>query len=131
MGDAEAGLALVEETLEFIRELHEALGDDTYGMRTPDAQIVQGDLLRILPTPDEEGAEACYREAIRISKHQDAKLPNLTAATHLARLLADRGDTQEALRTLEPIYASFNEGLDTIPLEDARRVLRELGSRHQ
>ena len=84
-------------------------------------------LIRILPIPDEKGAEAGHRETMRNTDRREARLPNLTAATPVVRLPSVHSDTTEAYGMLEPVYASFHEGRDTLPLENARSVLWPLG----
>jgi predicted ATPase len=71
-------------------------------------------------------AEACFCEALDIARRQKAKLWELRAATHLARLWQSQGKRHEAKELLAPIYAWFTEGFDTPPLEEARALLEEL-----
>ena len=66
------------------------------------------------------------RRAIALAREQDARLEELRASTCLARILAERGDRQEALDLLTPIYGWFTEGLDTADLKTAKALLDEL-----
>jgi hypothetical protein len=47
----------------------------------------------------------------------------LRAATSLSRLLAQRGDPEEARRILGDIYGWFTEGFETADLRDAKALL--------
>ncbi|MGB9144539.1 MAG: hypothetical protein WCC14_01840, partial [Acidobacteriaceae bacterium] len=48
--------------------------------------------------------------------------------TTLARLLADRGETDAALELLAPVYNWFSEGFGTMDLQDAKALLDQLSS---
>ena len=74
--------------------------------------------------PDQ--AEATLRKAIAVARDQQAKSWELRAATTLARLLASRGDSAEALALLAPVYDWFTEGRDTRDLEEAAQLLADL-----
>ena len=73
-----------------------------------------------------EEAEESLRKSIQLSAGQSAKLEQLRATTRLARLLAGRGQRQEARAMLAEVYNSFTEGLDTADLKDAKALLDEL-----
>jgi predicted ATPase len=47
----------------------------------------------------------------------------LQAAASLARLLADRGQLDEARDVLAPVFATFSEGFDLPALVDAKSLL--------
>ena len=67
------------------------------------------------------------RRAIAAAREQEARLEELRAATSLARILAERGERQQAVDLLAPVYGWFTEGLDTNDLKAAKAVLDELG----
>jgi hypothetical protein len=48
--------------------------------------------------PDRERAEACFLKAIDVADSQEARLPELRAATDLARLLRDTGSPNDPAR---------------------------------
>ncbi|MGO9268342.1 MAG: tetratricopeptide repeat protein [Candidatus Binataceae bacterium] len=73
-------------------------------------------------------AERCFRTAIDVARRQSAKAFELTATTHLARLLAKQGRRDEALTMLAEIYAWFTEGFDTRDLKEAKALLDELNA---
>jgi len=83
-----------------------------------------------LGEPDKEQAakeaEACFQEAIKISKKQDAKMFGLRAMMSLSRLLQQQGKGKQARQKLKKIYDWFTEGFDTQDLQDAKTLLEEL-----
>jgi predicted ATPase len=72
-------------------------------------------------------AEESLRQALAVSRQQDARGWELQAAVCLARLWLDRGDREAASNLLAPIYRWFSEGFDTPDLRDARMLLDALG----
>ncbi|XWN32960.1 MAG: adenylate/guanylate cyclase domain-containing protein [Devosia sp.] len=67
-----------------------------------------------------------YRRALAIAREQNAKLWELRAATGLARLMRDGGETSNAIDLLAPVYGWFTEGSDTCDLTEAKALLDEL-----
>jgi predicted ATPase len=85
---------------------------------------VRGELLLAQAHPAK--AEACFRQALAISRHQNASMWELRAATSLARLRRDQGKRAEARDLLAPVYRGFTEGFDTADLKDAKALLGEM-----
>ena len=75
---------------------------------------------------DPEQAAVTLRKALTVARHQRAKSWELRTATTLARLLAGRGDRDEALAVLAPVYDWFTEGRDTKDLKEAAKLLIEI-----
>jgi class 3 adenylate cyclase/tetratricopeptide (TPR) repeat protein len=118
------GLAAVAEGL--------AAADRT-GERVSEAELyrVKGDLLMQATSaaPNAAGeAESCFRQAIDIARHQQAKWWELRATTSLAQLLVTQGRREEARTMLAEIYNWFTEGFDTADLKDAKALLDELSA---
>lgn len=105
------GLQHAEQTQEhgFVAELHRTRGELLF---------VAGSLTE---------AEAALRQALQQSRSQQARSFELRAATALARLLADRGDHDNARAELAPVYDTFTEGHATRDLAAARSLLTQLG----
>jgi len=76
----------------------------------------------------EQQAEACYRQAIEVARHQSDRSIELRATTSLARLLAKQDRRDEARAMLAEIYGWFTEGFDTADLKDAKALLDELSA---
>ena len=75
---------------------------------------------------EQHNAEACFQQALDVSRQQQAKSFELRAAMSLARLWQRQGKRQEAYDLLAPIYGWFTEGFDTADLKDAKILLQEL-----
>ena len=74
----------------------------------------------------EDLAEASFRKAIEIARHQQAKSWELRATTSLSRLLQKQGRKDEARSMLCEIYSWFTGGFDTADLKDAGALLDSL-----
>ena len=75
---------------------------------------------------DSARAEHFYRRSIAVARAQQARSWELRSTTSLARLLAGKGRTAEALAMLSEIYNWFTEGLETHDLRAAAAVLKTL-----
>jgi predicted ATPase len=118
-GGAEEGLALMAEALEFVAKT---------GEREFEAEVhrLKGELFLARSPSDHAEAEASFREALEVTRRQNAKSYELRAATSLARLRQQQGRTDDARALLAPIYDWFTEGFDTRDLKDAKALLEEL-----
>ena len=116
MGQADEGLAVLAEAFELVT---------ITGERWWEAELhrLKGGLLQ-----SAEEAETCFRQALAVARHQQAKSLELRAALSLSRLWQQQGKRHEACELLAPIYGWFTEGFDTVDLQEARALLEELGS---
>ncbi len=102
------------------------------GMTQYQAECVRlkGELLLGLSKPDTvhgaQEAEACFQEAIKIAKNQEAKSLELRAVMSLSRLWQQQGKGQQARPKLKKVYDWFTEGFDTQDLQDAKALLNTL-----
>src|SRR6185369_1763366 len=71
-------------------------------------------------------AEAQFREAIRIARHQHARLFELRATVSIARVLQKTGRAAEAIAELKEIASTF-EGEAGCDVDEARQLLNSLG----
>ena len=62
-------------------------------------------------------------QALDVARQQEARLLELRASRDLARLWAERGERQQALDLLAPVYDWFTEGFDTPDLVEAKALL--------
>jgi predicted ATPase/class 3 adenylate cyclase len=111
------GLALIDEALAIVGEgnfLH------------PVFALLKGDLL--LALDDSEAAEPLFRRALEAAQALDLRMPQLQAATRLARLGGAPG-TDADRELLRGVYETFAEGADTRDLAEARAVLGEADAR--
>jgi predicted ATPase len=87
---------------------------------------LQGELLLRQAVPEVAQAEACFQQALAITRHQQAKSWELRAAMSLSRLWQRQGKRDDARELLAPIYGWFSEGFDTPDLQEAGALLTEL-----
>jgi predicted ATPase len=91
-----------------------SLGDEAEGGGTTSASSLHTE------------AEACFRHALEIARHQRAKFYELRTALSLSRLWQRQGKRAAARELLAPIYGWFTEGFDTRDLQEARALLDSL-----
>ena len=119
IGQVDEGISLVDETLAEV----ETNGNLLY---VPELLRVKGTILLLLPKPDRNNAEACFLQALELSRRRGARAWELRAAIDLAGLLAGRGEIDEAHRLLRPVFEHFVEGQGTTDLRAAERLLATL-----
>ncbi|MGD9403508.1 MAG: AAA family ATPase [Anaerolineae bacterium] len=117
-GQAEEGLRLLAEAFAAVKQREECYFE-------AELHRLQGELLLARPAAEAE-AEACFLRAAEIARQQHAKSWELRAATSLARLWQSQGRSEEARQVLDPVYAWFTEGFDTLDLIGARSLLESL-----
>jgi class 3 adenylate cyclase/predicted ATPase len=117
--EPDTGLPLVAEAL---------MKADSSGERwwEPELLRLQGSLLVTSRVPHTAEAESCLRAAVATARDRGARGLELRAANSLSGWLARHGQTSEARAVLLEPYLSFTEGLDTVDVEKARRLLSEL-----
>jgi predicted ATPase len=101
---------------------------DARGERWWEAEIrrLRGELILSRSAANAEDALPCFKQALDISRQQDAKSLELRAATSLARLWKARGETDRARDLLASTYGWFSEGFATRDLKEAKALLNEL-----
>jgi tetratricopeptide (TPR) repeat protein len=124
LAEAYAKLGQPSEGLNSLAEAEQII--ETTDERLDEAELhrLRGDLLNA--AGDRPAAERSYRQAIAVAERQRAKLLQLRASVHLARLWRDEGKHAEARELLAPIYDWFTEGFDTADLKEAKALLHEL-----
>ena len=125
-GKCEEGLAVLAEAMEISLKS----GDCYY---EAELRRLKGELLLTQATASRADAddaaveaETCYRQAIGVARHQQARLLELRAATSLGRLYLRLNRPAEAREAVAGIYGWFSEGFNTPDLRDARRILNDL-----
>ena len=118
-GQVEVGLQTLAEALALVDQTQE---------RVYEAELyrLQGELLLARSAEHYAEAETCFRQALDVARHQQAKSWELRAATSLSRLWQQQGKRVEARELLAPLYGWFTEGFDTADLKDAKALLHEL-----
>ncbi|MAP12926.1 MAG: hypothetical protein CMQ61_12850, partial [Gammaproteobacteria bacterium] len=78
------------------------------------------------PHPDESAIERHLQEALDLARRMNAHLPELRAATGLARLWQTQNRAQEAQALLKDSLAWFQEGFDAPALKEASQLIDTL-----
>ena len=115
---AEEGLTVLAEAL---AQVHKT-GEHFYAA---ELYRLQGELLLMQALPDEQQVETCFRQALDIARHQQAKSLELRAAMSLGRLWQRQGKIVHARQLLTGVYAWFTEGFDTADLQEAQALLEQ------
>jgi TOMM system kinase/cyclase fusion protein len=120
-GRADEGIAVVDEALGYCRSTQDCLYE-------AEAHRIKGELLLLARAgaDGEAQADECLTRALDTARAQNARMLGLRAATSAARHWKQRGKTEDARRVLGPVYASFDQGLDTRDLVNAHEVLQAL-----
>jgi len=87
---------------------------------------LKGEFLLVHSAAHHAEAETCFRHALDVARHQQAKSWELRAAMSLAHLWQQQGKHTEARELLAPIYSWFTESFDTADLQEAKALLEEL-----
>ncbi len=83
----------------------------------------EGEFLLALEPENPAQAEACFHQAVAISRHHQARSLELRATMSLARLRRRQGRGDEARTALAAVYGTFTEGFTTPDLVDAAAQL--------
>lgn len=119
-----AKLGLTSEAVKYLGEARRIIEKDNPRWVEPELHRLRGDVS--LLEDDLTAAEQNYRRALGVAMEQSAKLPQLCAATSLARLWSNQRKCTEAHDLLAPIYNWFTEGFDTPVLKEAKALLDDL-----
>jgi predicted ATPase len=124
-GQAEVGLPVLAEALHLV--------EDT-GERWYQAELcrLKGELLLQAACGMRHAAwtaEDCFHQALAIARQQQAKSLELCTTMCLARLWQQQGKADAARQLLVECSGWFTEGLDTVDLQQANRLLQESGRR--
>jgi adenylate cyclase len=96
------------------------------GFYDPEVRRVRGELILAQSPEATAQAQACFRAAVKLASARQERSLELRAAMSLARLHKRDRQREAARSALAPVYASFNEGLETADLREARSLLAEL-----
>jgi predicted ATPase len=86
---------------------------------------IKGELVLLENAPDAAAvAEDHFRQALDWARRQGALSWELRAATSLARMWGNQGQSRAAHDVLAPVYNRFTEGFDTADLRIAKSLLQ-------
>jgi predicted ATPase len=120
----------IGQTVEGLNVISDALNrSDQTECRYYEAELhrLKGELLLTRSVANEQQAEACFQNALKVACGQSARSLELRAAMSLSQLWQSQGRKAEARQTLGDIYGWFTEGFDTADLKQAKALLEELG----
>jgi hypothetical protein len=117
-GRSHDGLAV----LEAVRPSMEARGELWW---RAEIHRLEGELL-VSGSDARSEAEGCFRRALQVARHQQAKSLELRASISLSRLLCDTGEQRQARELLLNCVSSLGEGAATADQRQAARMLAEL-----
>ena len=118
LGSPDDALATLNDALA-VGERHEET------LLEPELRRQRG-LVRLDFGGDAAAAEADLHQALTLARERETRSWELRLARDLARLWAERGERQQALDLLAPVYDWFTEGFDTPDLMEAKALLDEL-----
>jgi predicted ATPase len=87
---------------------------------------IKGELLLAHTDADEQQAETCFQNALKVARGQNAKSLELRAAMSMSRLWHKQEKKAEAQKLLADLDVWFTEGFDTADLKEAKALLEEL-----
>jgi predicted ATPase len=119
MGEFREALTQVDETIRLV----EANGDL---LHMPEALRVKGNVLLSMPQHGAREAETCFVQSLDWSRRQAARSWELRTAVDLAALWAAHGRRNRAQALLQPIFESFDGGLESADLKAAEHLLATL-----
>ena len=122
--DTQVYLNRHDEALRLIAQAQAEEAKTGDGHYSAELYRLKGECLRALSPLNAAEAEACFAQALAISRKQQAKSFELRAATSMARLWRQQGRHEDARCILEGIYSWFTEGFDTHDLQEAAADVR-------
>jgi predicted ATPase len=132
---AKEGLRVLDEALElacnnaerfYEAELYRLKGEFLLQSSAEGLESAVSPAHSALCTPPGEEAEACFRQALSLARHQSAKSLELRAVMSVSRLWQRQGKQAAARQMLAEIYSWFTEGFDTPDLQEAKALLAAL-----
>jgi class 3 adenylate cyclase/predicted ATPase len=123
-----AALGRFDEARQYAEEVREELRSGSERYFWPECQRLLGDYQGFCPGADRSETEAAYTSALALARRQGARSWQLYAATSLARLWVEQGERGKALELLEPVRASFTQGLNSACYLEATSLIGELKS---
>jgi hypothetical protein len=120
LGRFAEGVALIDETIGLVRS-------DGPLSHMPELLRVKGKVLLSMPRPVPADAEAHFARSLDCSRRHASRAWELRTAVDLAALWATQGRAHDARALLRPVFEAFAEGLDTVDLKAAGRLLATLG----
>ena len=126
LAEAHASVDRTEEAHTALAEALVALPSGRDFFYKAELYRLQGELLRQWSESDDGQVEAYFQQALEVARRQQAKSLELRAAMSLSLFWQHQGRRGGARQLLTDIYGWFTEGLDTIDLQEARKLIDDL-----
>jgi DNA-binding SARP family transcriptional activator/tetratricopeptide (TPR) repeat protein len=112
-----------EESLSALNQTLDVMNAKDDRFLQSEALRLKGECLLKISAANMEEAEACFSQALSISRRQEAKSLELRATVSMARLWLQQGKQEEARQSLEDIYCRFTEGFCSPDLQEVTELL--------
>lgn len=123
LADAYRSIGCRSEARSAIDEALGAAARNGADMHDAELHRLDAELLAASPDGGAGAAEASFRRAITIARHQHARLWELRAALGLGRLWRDQGRSRDSHALVSEVCGAFTEGFETPDLQAARAFL--------
>jgi predicted ATPase/DNA-binding winged helix-turn-helix (wHTH) protein len=115
-----------EEALLTINQAIERATDCGSAFEMAELLRIKAQILAVMPRYGRDSAINCLTESLAVARAQSALALELRSTISLARLLAERGQRDQARHDLALVYGRFTEGFGTLDLTIARQFMKEL-----
>ena len=125
----EEGLTWLSEGLEIVNRTGESFLEAEIYRLKGELLKQQINAKKVKNIEEDSEVERCFIRAIEVARSQGAKSLELRSVMSLCRLWAAQGKIEQSRQMLAEIYAWFTEGLDTVDLQEAQTLLKELSQK--
>lgn len=112
-----------DAALNKVNEAHKVLNNKESRFFESEFHRLKGVCLLGLSEDNANEAEACFEQALAVSRKQGVISLELRAAMAMARLWRQQDKSEAAQHLLEGVYNTFNEGFGTPDLQEAARLM--------
>lgn len=125
----EEGLTWLSEGLEIVNRTGESFLEAEIYRLKGELLKQQINAKKVKNIEEDSEVERCFIRAIEVARSQGAKSLELRSVMSLCRLWAAQGKIEQSRQMLAEIYAWFTEELDTVDLQEAQTLLKELSQK--
>ncbi|MEZ2235127.1 adenylate/guanylate cyclase domain-containing protein [Microcoleus sp.] len=122
----EEGLIWLSEGLEIVNRTGESFLEAEIYRLKGELLKQQINAKKVKNIEEDSEVERCFIRAIELARNQGSKSLELRSIMSLCRLWTDQGKIEQSRQMLAEIYAWFTEGLDTVDLQEAQTLLKNL-----
>jgi predicted ATPase len=119
VGQTAENLAVLAEALTAVHKT----GERAYAV---ELYRLKGELLLARSAANQAEADACFRQALDVTGHWQAKSWEVRAAMSLSQLWQGQRKRKKAHQLLARIYTYFTEGFESADLQEAKALLAAL-----